>query len=205
VKFVDPIGVSCTCKHYLNRENQDSTAADDGAAGLQQRWESTFVNTPTVAEVLKNLRFSESLPPQVLEAIASSATLRDFPAGTMLFREGTQNDSLMILATGSVALDVYVPGRGDVRILSLGPGDMVAWSALLGGGRMTTSAIALQDTRLIAIPGAEAIALCESDPTFGYNLMRQVAAALANRLVATRLQLLDLFAETAPVIPQEPD
>lgn len=70
---------------------------------------------------------------------------------------------------------------------------------------MTTSAIALQDTRLIAISGDEAIAICESDPTFGYNLMRQVAAALANRLVATRLQLLDLFAETAPVIPQEPD
>ncbi len=163
------------------------------------------VETQALAGVLKNLRFSESLPPHVLEAIAGAATLCDFPAGTVLFREGAQNDKLMIVATGRVALDVRVPGRGDVRILSLGPGDMVAWSALFGGGRMTTSAVTLQDTQLVAIPAAEVMSLCESDPSFGYNLMRQVALALANRLVATRLQLLDLFADTAPVIPQGPD
>ncbi len=163
------------------------------------------MDTQALAKVLKNLRFSESLPPHVLKAIAGAATLCDFPAGTVLFREGAQNDKLMIVAAGGVALDVRVPGRGDVRILSLGPGDMVAWSALFGGGRMTTSAVTLQYTQLVAIPAAEAITLCESDASFGYHLMRQVALALANRLVATRLQLLDLFADTAPVVPQGPD
>ena len=179
---------------------------DNWAAGrTQDLLMEVTVDTQALAGVLKNLRFSESLPLHVLEAIAGSATLCDFPAGTVLFREGAQNDKLMIVAAGRVALDVRVPGRGDVRILSLGPGDMLAWSALIGGGRMTTSAVTLQDTRLVAIPAAEAIALCESDPSFGYNLMRQVALALANRLVATRLQLLDLFADTAPAIPQGPD
>ena len=86
-----------------------------------------------------------------------------------------------------------MPTRGGVRILSVGPGDMIAWSALLGDGRMTASAVAIEDTEVVAIPAADALALSETHPEFGYYLMQRVANALANRLVATRLQLLDLF------------
>jgi CRP/FNR family transcriptional regulator, cyclic AMP receptor protein len=163
------------------------------------------VDSQTLANVLRKLRFSEPLPDQVIERIAALATLRAFPADTLLFREGAQNDHLMIIARGRVALDVRVPGRGDVRVISLGPGDMVAWSALLGGGTMTTSAVAMEDTQVVAIRAADALALCQSDPVFGYHVMRQVAHALANRLVATRLQLLDLFADTAPLVAQGSD
>ncbi|REK10266.1 MAG: Crp/Fnr family transcriptional regulator [Planctomycetota bacterium] len=163
------------------------------------------MDSKVLADVLAKLRFSESLPDEVLQRVAAASKLEGYAAGSVLFREGMQNDVLMVVAVGRVALDMHVPGRGEVRILSLGPGDMVAWSALLGGGRMTTSAVALDDTQVVAISAADAQALCETDPTFGYHLMRQVAMALAHRLVATRLQLLDLFADTPPAIPQGPD
>lgn len=158
-----------------------------------------------IAQEMGALPFSESLPEQVLDRLAASATVCNFAAQSLLFREGTQNDFLMIVASGRIALQMHVPNRDDVRILSLGPGDMLAWSALLGGGRMTTSAIALEDTQVIAIPAAAVAALCESDPLVGYRLMRQVALSLANRLVATRLQLLDLFAEPLPAVLFGPD
>lgn len=169
--------------------------------GLAGRMETVFVDSRTLAEVLGKLQFSEGLPEVMIERFAALADLRGFPAGTLLFREGTRNDQLMVITLGRVALDMQVPGRGEVRIISLGPGDMVAWSALLGGGRMTTSAVALEDTQVLSIRGADALSLCQSNPEFGYLLMRQVAQTLANRLVATRLQLLDLFGDTAPVVP----
>jgi CRP-like cAMP-binding protein len=162
------------------------------------------VDTKALAKILGRLRFSEALAEGLLERVAAVARLREFAAGTVLFREQARNDELMVIASGRVALDMQVPGRGDVRILSLGPGDMLAWSALIGGGTMTTSAVALEDTEVVAIRAADALALCEADPALGYHLMRQVALALANRLVATRLQLLDLFADTVPVV-QGPD
>lgn len=155
--------------------------------------------------VLAGLRFCEPLPAQALARVAGMATLRGLPANTVLFREGAQNDELLIITIGRVALDMQVPQRGEVRIISLGPGDIVAWSALLGGGRMTTSAVAMEDTQVVAIRAADALSLCESDPEFGFQLMKQVAHALANRLVATRLQLLDLFADTVPAVPLGPD
>jgi CRP-like cAMP-binding protein len=167
--------------------------------------EAAVLDAQAIAQVLGKLRFSESLPETILERLAAAATLRDFSAESIVFREGTRNDQLMILSKGRVALEMRVPGRQDERLLSLGPGDMLAWSALLGGGGMTTSAIALEDTQVVAISANAALALCESNTDFGYHLMRQVALALANRLVATRLQLLDLFADTPPVIPLGPD
>ncbi len=158
-----------------------------------------------IAQLLGKLPFSAPLPQAVVDWLAAAATVRSYPAGTVLFREGMHNDQLMIVSAGRVALDMRVAARHEMRILSLGPGDMLAWSALLGGGWMTTSAVAMEDTQVVAVPADAAVALCEENPDFGYHLMRQVALALANRLVATRLQLLDSFAETQPAIPRGPD
>ena len=36
---------------------------------------------------------------------------------------------------------------------------------------------------------------------FGFHLMRQMAGSLSKRLVATRLQLLDLFSHTPSEVP----
>lgn len=157
-----------------------------------------------LAQILENLRFSAPLPTGFVKQLASKATLRDYAAGETLFRENSQNNELMIIASGSVALEVYVPGRGPIPILTLGPGDMVAWSALLGGGRMTTSAVALHDTKVVAIPAHTVFEWCDKDHTLGYHLMHKVATALAERLVATRLQLLDVFADSPPDIRLTP-
>ena len=93
---------------------------------------------------------------------------------------------------------MQVPGRGQTRILTLGPGDLVAWSAILGDGRMTTSAVALEPSELVALPARYVIELCEQQPALGYRFMRGVAQAISRRLVGTRLQLLDLFSNSAP-------
>lgn len=192
-----------TCILGLKWENRTQVIASFGLADANGEW--TVVDSRTIAEVLAKLRFTETLPADVLERLAALAVLRGYPAHSVVFREGTQNDDMMIVAIGSLALEMHVPGRGNVRILSVGPGDMVAWSALVGSRRMTTSAVALEDTQVVCLPAAEVLEICQADPTFGYDLMSKVAHALADRLVATRLQLLDLFADTAPALPRGPD
>ena len=129
----------------------------------------------------------------MLADLAATAILQRFPAGEVLFREGSHSEVLYLVARGRVALDMHVPGRGEVRVLSLGAGDMLGWSALLGQSQMTTSAQVLEDSELIAISGRKLLSLCDRNPEAGYRIMRQMAVALSKRLSATRLQLLDLF------------
>jgi CRP-like cAMP-binding protein len=154
------------------------------------------MDAAALKSALSELEFTSPLPAEVHDRIVGCSQEQDFRAGQVIFREGDENRKLYLILSGRVALDMHVPGRGLVRIMSLGPGDMLAWSALLGGTCMTATATALEHTRLIA-SGAECLrTVCDADHTVGYELMRQMAVALSRRLVATRLQLLDLFADT---------
>lgn len=148
---------------------------------------------------LGEVAFSAELSDNVLEAIAAIAQAVNYPAGATIFREGSVDHHLYLIASGHVALEMHVPGHNRVRLLSLGPGDMLAWSSLLGEGRMTASAMAVEPTELIAIPARSLLDLCAAHPQTGYEVMQQMSLALAKRLLATRLQLLDLFSVDAAI------
>jgi CRP-like cAMP-binding protein len=157
----------------------------------------------TLLNQLRSLKFTAGLPEHVLAAIADVVTEEDLPAGTRIFREGTEYSKMLVIISGRVMLDMHVPSRGCVSILSLGPGDMVGWSAVVSDAVMTASATAATDTHLLAFEGHRLEELCEQNHEFGYRFYQQMASALSRRLLATRLQLLDLFASDPP--PIEPD
>lgn len=148
----------------------------------------------TTLGLIQEAGFASNLPAAMLERLAAIARVVEWKEGTLVFREGDHRDDLYILGSGHVALEMNVPGRGSTRILTVGSHELLAWSALLGDGCMTTSAIAVEPTVAIAISGHELRQLCQADHEIGYHVMGQVASALSHRLLATRLQLLDLFA-----------
>lgn len=156
-----------------------------------------------VTQSLTELAFSARLPADVLAKLSRLASVARFSSGVEFFHEGAKNSNFYLLRSGHVALEVYVPGRGRVRILTLGPGEMLSWSAVVGEATMTASAVALTDVEAITIPGPLLAKTCEVDCEFGYQIMRRLAETLAQRLSATRLQLLDLFADEVVVAPED--
>lgn len=163
--------------------------------------------TPTdasLAEELCALQFASGWSDGVVTELAAISKCVEFTSGTMIFSQDAENRDLFLLSSGRVGLDMYIPGRGAVRILTLSRGELLAWSALIGGGHMTATATALEPVRAIAIDGARLLDLCDSRHDIGYPVMKRLAWALSHRLVATRLQLLDLYAHTTPHILQPP-
>jgi CRP/FNR family transcriptional regulator, cyclic AMP receptor protein len=148
-----------------------------------------------VRKMLASLELTEGMPDSAIDQLAAIAQLNAYPAGRVLFYESDRHDHLHVLCDGLVTMEMRVPGHGIQKILTLGRGELLAWSALLSDGVMTTSAIVTEDTTLIELPTERLKTLCEQNHELGYYVMRQVAISLARRLVATRLQLLDLFAD----------
>ncbi len=148
---------------------------------------------------MRQTRFLDELSDEDLAKVAGLATVEERNAGTILFREGVVSDRWNLIVRGSVALDMHVLGRGQVRILTVGPGEILGWSALLTDQRMTATATIVEAATFISIPGQKLQDLCDADRDVGYAVMRRMAIALAHRLLATRLQLLDLFMETQPM------
>jgi CRP/FNR family cyclic AMP-dependent transcriptional regulator len=154
-----------------------------------------LLKSDDVLEQLRTLRLLESVPDQILRKLSDIGVVERASANSTLFSEGARCDRMFFVIDGMIALDMNVPRREPTRILTIGPGEVLAWSAVVGDQRMTATATALEETRLVAIDASTLSQLCERDHQIGYALMKCLASALSRRLLATRLQLLDLFAQ----------
>ena len=145
-------------------------------------------------QLLNGTRFGDGFSPELLEHLAGHARPGDFPPGMILFREGEVVHELHIVTAGRVALEMRVPGRGSVRLITVGRNELLAWSAFLRGGRMTATAIVLEPTQTVVLDALQLRDACERNHELGYQVLWKIAQGLSERLVNTRLQLLDLFA-----------
>jgi CRP/FNR family cyclic AMP-dependent transcriptional regulator len=98
-----------------------------------------------------------------------------------------------LVRSGRVALHIDMPGRGDLRIQTVGPGEILGWSWLIYPYKWHFSGVAVAETRAIALDGECLRTKCEKDPHFGYEMLKRLAQVMERRLDATRLQLLDIY------------
>ena len=142
-------------------------------------------------EFLKTLAFFTPATERELNRLIPTVRRESHPAGTVLFREGDELTCSFIVIAGTVALEVTGRDRRPRLFQTIGPGELLGWSPLLGIGPMTASARALTDAEVVAIDALAVLTVCEEDSWFGYLFMRRMAAAIAARLSATRSRLLD--------------
>ena len=146
-----------------------------------------------LAELIRAVPALANADPAVVEQLEVIAREIEAPEGTLIFNEGDQQSDLFFVASGSFALDMVTHYCGKQQILTVGDGDLLAWSSFLSGGRMTASAVALEPSRLLAFDADQLRQLCEANHEVGYVVMSAIAKLISRRLLATRLQLLDLF------------
>ena len=133
------------------------------------------------------------LPEAELELISSTARTVRFAARQRLFSEGQPAQGCWLIEDGRVALDMAVPGRGQVVLQTLGPGDVLGWSWLVPPYRWHYGATAVLPTTATELDTEQLRALAEQDPRFGYTLVLTLFEAVLQRLQATRARLLDLY------------
>ncbi len=150
--------------------------------------------SPDPALALSSSWFGAGLPPDAVGRLASIGEVRDLAPGEFVVREGQISESLCIVVTGRVALRVLVPERGMVTILTVEPGDVVGWSAVVPPYRGTDDAVAIEPVRLLSFPGEALRVMLRADAGLAASLYPRLLQAVGRRLAATRLQLLDLFA-----------
>lgn len=152
-----------------------------------------------LTRTLEKLQFLQDMLPDYLERIADIAHVHDFDEFDVVFREGDPADNIYLIVNGSVSLEVCSAGVGCRQILTIGPGELLGWSALLGQSCYTARARTPQAACLVEINVAQLLKRCDKDPKFGYELMRRTAIALAKRLSATRMQLVNVYGPEMPV------
>lgn len=145
------------------------------------------------ADPLAGTWFGGRLPAAARERLGPHLQSRTYDAGEELLHEGEPTRQLAIVRSGRVALRLRIPERGPTTVLTVEPGDVIGWSAVVPPHRATSTVVALVPTEVLLIDGAALRDALEADPETAAAVYRSLLEALARRLTGTRLQLLDLF------------
>ena len=119
-----------------------------------------------------------------------------FERDAIIFREGDDCRKFYLIIQGQVALEIYTPGR-VLRIQTLGEGDELGWSSMLMRNAKHFLARALGPVRALEFDGIELLKACHENPEFGFAFMYRLLGVVAQRLQATRVQILDIYSPHA--------
>jgi CRP-like cAMP-binding protein len=145
--------------------------------------------------------FGGGLVPRDRQRLVANAELRGFGVGEILLREGAECDSFGVLITGLLGMQVLVPGRGTVTLLTVEPGDVYGWSALVPPHRSTSTVLGIEPGEVLVFDAADLRNLLAADDGLAATLYPRILQALGRRLSATRFQLLDLYAQERDFVP----
>jgi CRP-like cAMP-binding protein len=151
------------------------------------------------------MEFFRGTPDKYLEQLADLARPVEFPKNTTIFQEHDEAKDVYLIVRGEVSLVICTPKLACRQITLARDGELIGWSPLLGRPRLSDTAHTLTRVEAIAFDGSRLLKLCADNPPLGFELMQRAAQVLAERLNATRLQLLDACGVRLPEVAIESD
>lgn len=146
-------------------------------------------------ETLRRYPFFAGLANEQVSGLARLAEEITVAKDNHLFHEGERLTAFYLVAEGQIAITlskpdvvsrVIIPPPGarvrEVTVSTVGPGDLVGWSALVPPYKATSSTRALTRCRCIAVNAAELRQLFELDSRLGYLMMQRIAQVARNRI-----------------------
>lgn len=116
----------------------------------------------------------------------------EFEVREVIFEAGGNADRFYLVRSGVVSLSVDADGSYPRTIELISEGSALGWSWLFAPYKWQFDAVAQTPVRAIMFVAAELRSRFETDPSFGYRVMLRIAEVMAQRLHATRRQVLNL-------------
>lgn len=153
----------------------------------------------TLEPILAEHPFFRALNPKYLQLLVGCASNAVFQPESFLFRSGDASNAFYVIREGEVAIELTRGSGGSaLRIQTAGAGDVLGWSWLIDPHTWRFDGRALVLTRAIALDGTCLRQKCEADHDLGYEMLKRFSRMLAQRLEATRVQLLDIYGAPTP-------
>jgi CRP-like cAMP-binding protein len=149
-----------------------------------------------VRAMIRGHAFVAGFDPRHLDRLAAMAQEVRFDRDQVIFREGDEWPKFYLIVSGMIAVEMAAPDH-TIRVQTLFAGDELGWSGLLPGRGKYFQARTLERVEALAFHGGELLAACRDDPEFGFAFVYRLLAVVAERLQATRLQIIDTYSPVA--------
>lgn len=145
--------------------------------------------TELLSKRIQEHPFFHGLPLHTLPTLAAAAMDKKFAAGEVIFNVGEPANRMYLIEKGLVRLSAEDPEGRLVTLQTLGPGQVLGWSWLLPPHYWRFRAEALEPVQSVFLYGSRLREIAESDPAFGYPLMKRIATVVLERLQDVRARL----------------
>jgi len=140
-------------------------------------------------EALRRYPYFKAATDESLRELAMLCEEKRFAPGQFLFRDHEPAEHVFILTQGEVDIQYELQGEEHRTVDTRVSGDLLVWSAIVHPYRTTAFGVATRPTTALAIDALKLRELCEKDHELGYDLFKEVAHVMSQRLQGARVQL----------------
>ena len=102
-------------------------------------------------------------------------------AGATILQQGKPADYLYLILNGKVEIS-YKPYDGSsITVSHVEKGGLFGWSAVVGSGKYTSSAIAIEAVEAVRVRGQDLRKFCVDHPEAGRDILERLAQAVSSR------------------------
>lgn len=159
-----------------------------------------------MSQINDGARFLDRLSLEEIISIRGVASPMDVVPGETIFMQGDQHSGIFLIESGRVRTYYAGPSGREITLAFWTPGHFIGGPEVFGGGAHIWSAVAVEASRLLYLPGSKIRYLAERSPSIALALIEGLVAKgkcysalvqmLGTRSVTERLaQLLLILAE----------
>ena len=134
----------------------------------------------------------EDLSRGELQEISRVLQHKAYQKDEVVFQQGNPGTGLFIVMTGSVDVQQEEDDGTILHLASAKPGEFIGELALLDDAPRTASAIAVDETSVVALYRTDLLALSQTRPRLGVKVLMQLSQIVAERLRRTNRALKDV-------------
>ena len=145
-----------------------------------------------------NILLFEELNSRELQEVGRLLQHKTYKPGEQIFKQDNPGVGMFVVMTGSVEVRQEEDDGTVLDLASAKPGEGVGELALLDDTPRPASAVAVDDTSVVALVRTDLLALAETKPRLGGKVLMQLSQVVAERLRRTNRALKEvrLMADT---------
>ena len=131
---------------------------------------------------LRKILVLENVSNSMLGKMVPLLQMRVFGEKDIVFQQGDDAEMFYMLKEGKVLLEVDASESISVSLGAMKSGFSFGWSSLFPGANYTSTAVCVEPSEVIAIPGRDLLRLMNEDHDNGYDILWKISGILRRRL-----------------------
>lgn len=149
------------------------------------------MNDESLVKLLMRHEFFRDIAPEAMEFLVANGRIANLEKGAILFEHGQPADRFYLIREGRITVGVPAIQGPSLEVQTLGSGEVLGWSWLIPPYRWNFRGQVIEAAEVVEFNGKAILDRCESDPAFGYPLMKRFATLMSERLEAARRKMMD--------------